>query len=106
VILGKLTVRIENINQKYMYCRPVSDGLGRIFPSRIGIAHVVFIERSELTDGLNREDLFTCYGIFNTTITEEEFQRGFIRIKVSPITEEIFNALTLIYPQKQHPFSF
>lgn len=107
MILGKIEVRVENIGGKrYFYCRPVSNGNGRPFPTIIGTAHVVHLEKCDLTNHLIRNDVITVYGIFSNIPTENDFLRGYINLKVSPITEDMYEQLKLIYSQAEHPFLF
>jgi hypothetical protein len=105
MLLGKITVKIENVGgHKNFYCRPVCAGDNLIHPQRIGICHVVFLEKSSLTNGLVRDSEFTCFGIFDRIHSTADWLHGFTKLKVSPITEEIYNQLKLIYPQENHIF--
>lgn len=105
MILGKIEVKVENLGgPKYLYCRPISNGQGREFPSRIGTAHVVWVEKNIETRSLQINDIIIVFGIFSYLPTEEEFERGFLRLQVNPVSEEIYNGLKDLYPQKEHPF--
>ena len=102
--LGKITFRIENKNPKWFFCRPVSNNRGSFISIR-GICQVVYVEKCDLIENLNIDDEVTTYAIFHKTNTQEAFDRSFCHINISPITEEIYNRLLEIYPQKEHAFS-
>lgn len=105
MILGRIKVKVENINPKYMYCRPVVAGTDLIFPARFGICHVVYVERSILTENIETNGEYWFFGIFDKIPTQSQFNDGYIQSKVTPISEEIYEALKLIYPQNNHCFA-
>ena len=103
--LGRITVTTENFfGSKNIYCRPFADGNGIRFPAVIGICHVVLVEKSILTDNLTRNQTFSCFAIFNRRVTREQFDRGYIDLEITPITEIAYNELILIYPDQDHAF--
>lgn len=105
MILGKITVKVENVGgHKNFFCRPLVAGNDLQHPSIIGICHVVYLEKSSLTQGLTRDSEFSCYAILDRLHSREEWLNGFTKLKVTPITEEIYNQLKLIYPQENHIF--
>lgn len=106
MILGRIRVRVEHSNPRWIFCRPVTDGNGRVFPSRIGTCHVVYIEKCELTENIVRGGEYTYFGIFDKAVSEEDFANGLINVKINPIPEGVYNNLLLIYPQKVHSFAF
>lgn len=100
--LGKITVKIQTKGPKWFYCRPIAFANGDRFPSVIGVCHVVYVEKTSLTENYDREEVFTIYGIFSRI--ENIYETGYINTKVNPITEEIYNQLKEIYPQQPHAF--
>lgn len=105
MILGRIKVKVENINRKYLYCRPLMAGNELTFPTTFGICHVVYVERSILTENIERTGEYWLYGIFNRVPNQSEFNSGFMRSKMQPISEDIYNSLKLIYPQTNHCFA-
>jgi len=105
MILGKITIRVEykEGRPKWFYCRPVSIGNNIQFPTRIGVCHVVYINKCTLTEHFQKNEVYTVYGIFDKIPTREQIESGFIDSKVLVITEEIYNMLLENYPQ-EHDF--
>jgi hypothetical protein len=101
MILGKITVRVENTGgHRYYFCRPIANGVDAPFDSIIGVCQVVYLEKSIITEALVNNSIITVFGIFNRKITQENWDRSFVDVKVSPITEDIYDELLLIYPQE------
>lgn len=106
MILGKITVEVENIyGTKNYFCRPVANGQGEVHPRIVGVCQVVSLKKCSLSSGLHRGQEFTTYAIFNRRHSIDDFRRGYTKVEASPITEEIYNQLIEIYPQSPHAFS-
>jgi hypothetical protein len=105
MILGKVKVKVESVGSKYLFCRPLIAGNDREFPARYGICHVIYVERGLLTEHVNTQGEYWFYGIFDKAPASYHFDGGYMNTKVSPITEEIYNALIEIYPQRETCFS-
>lgn len=105
MILGKITVKVEHFGgHRYFYCRPVANAANEPHPAIIGVAHVVYLEKSLLTAHLGIDDIFECYAIFDKITYPHQWEIGYTKTKATPITEEIFNQLSEIYPQENHSF--
>ena len=106
MILGKITVTIEQINgrQRWIYCRPYKYANNSLFRQVIGVAHAIYLEKCFLTENIVRDRNYTFYGIFDKIPTNEQMDTGYIVSKVQPISEEVFNELIQIYPQENHRF--
>lgn len=106
MILGKITVKIENKGgNRYFFARPICAGNDIEHPGIRGICHVVYIEKSYLTQILVRDMEFTCYAILDRNHTREEWEGGYTKLKITPITEEVYLQLKEIYPQENHIFN-
>lgn len=105
MILGKVKVKVEGIGHKYLFCRPLITGNDREFPARYGVCHVIYVERSTLTENIQTQGEYWFFGIFDKAPRNHEFEDGYMNSKVSPITEEIYNELITIYPQRETCFS-
>ena len=104
MILGKITVKVEYINQKYFFCRPIANGLNVAHPQIVGIPHVVHMERNTLNTHLTKDEVFTTYAIFSRLHTDSQWLAGYTRVTINPITDSIYNSLLALYPQKIHTF--
>ena len=105
MILGKIKVLIAHQGgTKYFFCRPLANSNNENHPRITGICHVVYVEKCLLNEHLEIDNEFECFGIFDKINTIEEFRRGYTHLKVSPITEAVYNQLIESYPQKEHAF--
>lgn len=105
MILGRIKIQVESIGPKYLFCRPLIAGNHRDFPGRPGVCHVVYVERSLLTQDVRTRYEYWFFGIFDKAPNNDQFQNGYMNSKVTPISEEIYEALKLIYPQNNHCFA-
>lgn len=108
MILGKITVKVENFKHrpKFIFCRPVANGSDNDFVPVIGKNQSVYMEKSCLTEHLSVNDTFTCFAIFDKTVSVEEWDASVVKCKIQPITEDVFNELSRLYPQEPHAFQY
>ena len=106
MILGKMTVEVEQINgrPKWIFCRPKNYADGTVFDNIIGVAHVIYLEKCSLTEDLQVGNRYTFYGIFDKLPSNEQMDEGYILSHFSPVSVEIFNDLLQLYPQEDHRF--
>jgi len=104
MFLGKIFFEIENKNNRWYFCRAIGNNLGHNFKKTIGICNVVRVENCDLLEEYGIGDIVETYAIFHKKIDLETFNRSYCDIKISPITEKIYNELIDIYPQQTHAF--
>jgi len=104
MILGKIKVVIQKDNNSYLEASPLTVGNNIEFPPYRGDYRHIFIRKSDMTSNLSVGDEVTFYGVFDKIPNTTRFNNGFINSKFSPVTEEIFIQLALIYPQTDNQF--
>lgn len=105
MLLGKITLKIEFKNNKWIRCRPVANGKNEPFNPVIGKTHVVYIENCTISRDFIKGNIYTIFGIFSNKVSINDFNESYCKVRVSPISEIVFNQLKTIYKQENHAFS-
>jgi hypothetical protein len=93
MLIGKITFKVENAGgNRYFYCRPVASA-DKIFPTRIGFSHVVYVEKNNLSKDYILNETYTTHALFLKKVIQEEFDNHVCVTKIIPISEEAFNVL-------------
>jgi hypothetical protein len=91
--LGYIEVEIESIGgNRFFFARPLGNINSR-FNQIVGICHVVHVEKNKLSSSFKVGNIYKFYGIFIKSISQEQFDRSFCNVVVTPITKGSFLSL-------------